>query len=105
MHESRTKDQTSGDLSARLAERRTRESFEAKLKEQDDALELADEKRRLLTRIIEFMTSAVCKLGLRRNLFFQIVEQQKFIQGAVTMEELVVISEQLDQFKIEHPEL
>ena len=62
-------------------------------------LQLTEEKRRLLTCIIEWMTKAVAVSGLRGDTFFRIAELHKRVNLAETTDELAKISDELIEFK------
>lgn len=69
-----------------------------------ETLLLTEEKRRLLTCIIELMTKAVAVSGLKGDAFFRIAELHKRVSAAESMEELEIISEVLITFKQSLPE-
>ena len=72
-------------------------------------LQLTEEKRRLLTCIVEWMMmvslkGSVLTAHIKPNLVF-LSELQKRVNSAKTMEELAKVGEELAKFKQEYPEL
>lgn len=76
-----------------------------------ELLQLTEEKRRLLTCIIEWMTTVVYKSASQGfvfvatilTFFLYLAELHKRVNSATTMEELAKISDELAKFKQEHP--
>lgn len=76
-----------------------------------ELLQLTEEKRRLLTCIIELINVIVVKPYNNGRLvlvidkeFVSLIELQKRVNSAATMEELALISEELIEFKKTHLE-